>query len=224
MEPIAHIETEFSTKFGIPRQPGLVPQLRGRVIFEPRYRNPDAVRGLEGFSHIWLLWQFSEAIRADWAPTVRPPRLGGNQSVGVFASRSPFRPNSIGISVVELIAVEADPQLGPVLIVGGADLKTGTPILDVKPYIPADRVAATRFGYIDQRPNPGLRVELSDELAQQIPPQLRDALVGVLAQDPRPAYQDDPTRSYGFEFGGLEIKFKVKNDVLEVLTVTPKSA
>lgn len=224
MEPIAHISTEFPTKFGVPRQPGLVPQLRGRVVFEPHYRNPDSVRGLDGFSHLWLLWQFSAVLRDEWAPMVRPPRLGGEQRVGVFASRSPFRPNSIGMSVVELIDIETDPRFGPVLVVGGADLMSGTPILDVKPYVPEDRVDAAEFGYITASPRRKLAVQWPAEIPADLDQRRRAALAGLLAEDPRPAYQDDPARSYGFEFDGLEVKFQVKNDVLQVLTVTSKSA
>lgn len=219
-QPIAHIRSEFSSKFGIPRQAGLVPQLRSRVVFTPEYRNPDALRGLDGFSHIWLIWEFSAAIRAgddqSWSPTVRPPRLGGEIRMGVFATRSPFRPNPIGLSSVRLLEIETDPQLGPVLLVGGADLIDGTPIHDIKPYVSADVHADAQMGFTARNPDYRLRVELSDELAALVPANRVDALRGVLAEDPRPAYQHDPDRSYGLAFAGLDVKFKVRDGVLVV--------
>ena len=219
MEPIAHIRTEFSTKFGVPRQAGLVPALRGRVVFDPDYRNPDALRGLEGFSHIWLIWEFSEAKRAQWSPTVRPPRLGGNVRMGVFATRSPFRPNPIGLSCVKLEAIANDPELGPVLEVSGADLMDGTPILDVKPYLPyCDCRPEATAGFTAQA-MPTLTVEFPPDLLAQVPEDEREALLGVLSQDPRPRYQDDPERGYGMSFAGRNIRFRVEGDVLHVCGV-----
>ena len=219
MEPIAHIRTEFSTKFGVPRQAGLVPALRGRVVFAPEYRNPDALRGLEGFSHIWLIWEFSEAKRAQWSPTVRPPRLGGNVRMGVFATRSPFRPNPIGLSCVRLEGISNDPELGPVLEVSGADLMDGTPILDVKPYLPyCDSRPEATAGFTAQA-MPTLTVEFPPDLLAQVPEDRQAALLGVLSQDPRPRYQDDPERVYGMSFAGRNIRFRVEGDVLHVCGV-----
>ena len=219
MHPIAHISTPFSSKFGVPRQSGLVPSLTGRVIFTPEYRSADAVRGLEEFSHIWLVWQFSLAVRPDapFSPTVRPPRLGGNERGGGFASRAPFRPNNIGLSCVELAGIDrADPE-GPVLLVRGADLMDGTPILDVKPYIPyADSRPEATGGFTQRVQARSLRCVIPDELLAQIPEDWREALIGVLEQDPRPRYQDDPERIYGFGFGGLEVRFSVEGDTLTV--------
>ena len=222
MRPIAHIRTDFESKFGIPRQSGLVPSLLGRVIFEPEFRSREAVRGLEEFSHIWLLWQFSRAVRADapFSPTVRPPRLGGNVRVGVFASRSPFRPNSIGLSCVELAGIEYPDGIGPVLAVRGADLMDGTPILDVKPYIPyADSRPDARGGFADSVPSRSVRCVIPPEALERIPADRREALMGVLEQDPRPTYQDDPKRIYGFGFAGKEIRFRVEDDVLTVVDI-----
>ena len=215
MKIIARIRTELPEKFGVPRQSGLVPQLRGRVIFEPEYRNPDAVRGLEDFSHIWLIWQFSRAVREGWSPTVRPPRLGGNRRMGVFATRSPFRPNALGLSSVRLDRVELDPALGPVLHVSGADLMDGTPIFDIKPYLP----------YTDSHPqatgmaHAPLTVECSPALLEHIPADSREGLLGVLAGDPRPRYQEDPQRVYGLSFAGRNVKFTVDGDRLTVIAV-----
>lgn len=214
---IAHIHTAFPTKFGIPRQSGLVDSLRGEVIFTPEYRNADAVRGLEDFSHIWLVWQFSGAVRDSWSPTVRPPRLGGNTRMGVFATRSPFRPNPLGLSSVKLEAIEHRPDVGPVLIVRGADLMDGTPIYDIKPYIPyADCHPDASEGFTGQTRMHLLQVEFPPDLLAQVPAADRDALTGVLASDPRPSYQHDPERVYGMEFAGLEVHFRVDGEVLTV--------
>ena len=212
IQVIAHIRSDFHTKFGIPRQSGLVDALRATVVFEPEYRNPDALRGLEGFSHIWLIWQFSQAVREDWSPTVRPPRLGGNTRMGVFATRSPFRPNPIGLSCVALE--------GMVLLVRGADLMDGTPIYDIKPYLPyADCHPEAAGGFASQPKEPTLQVEIAPELLAQVPEALREALLGVLAQDPRPQYQHRPDRVYGLEFGPLEVKFTVEGELLTVRQV-----
>ena len=217
LKVIAHIHTAFPTKFGIPRQSGLVDSLRGEVIFTPEYRNADAVRGLEDFSYIWLVWQFSGAVRDNWSPTVRPPRLGGNTRMGVFATRSPFRPNPLGLSSVKLEAIEHRPDVGPVLIVRGADLMDGTPIYDIKPYIPyADCHPDASEGFTGQTRMHLLQVEFPPTLMAQVPEADRDALTGVLASDPRPSYQHDPERVYGMEFAGLEVHFRVDGEVLTV--------
>ena len=220
MKIIARIRTELPEKFGVPRQSGLVPQLRGRVIFEPEYRNPDAVRGLEDFSHIWLIWQFSRAVREGWSPTVRPPRLGGNRRMGVFATRSPFRPNALGLSSVRLDRVELDPALGPVLHVSGADLMDGTPIFDIKPYLPyTDSHPQATGGFTDGLAHEPLTVECSPALLEHIPADSREGLLGVLAGDPRPRYQEDPQRVYGLSFAGRNVKFTVDGDRLPVIAV-----
>jgi tRNA-Thr(GGU) m(6)t(6)A37 methyltransferase TsaA len=220
MKIIARIRTELPEKFGVPRQSGLVPQLRGRVIFEPEYRNPDAVRGLEDFSHIWLIWQFSRAVREGWSPTVRPPRLGGNRRMGVFATRSPFRPNALGLSSVRLDRVELDPALGPVLHVSGADLMDGTPIFDIKPYLPyTDSHPQAAGGFTDGLAHEPLTVECSPALLEHIPADSREGLLGVLAGDPRPRYQEDPQRVYGLSFAGRNVKFTVDGDRLTVIAV-----
>ena len=220
MKIIARIRTELPEKFGVPRQSGLVPQLRGRVIFEPEYRNPDAVRGLEDFSHIWLIWQFSRAVREGWSPTVRPPRLGGNRRMGVFATRSPFRPNALGLSSVRLDRVELDPALGPVLHVSGADLMDGTPIFDIKPYLPyTDSHPQAAGGFTDGLAHEPLTVECSPALLEHIPADRRKGLLGVLAGDPRPRYQEDPQRVYGLSFAGRNVKFTVDGDRLTVIAV-----
>lgn len=217
---IARIRSEFPAKFGVPRQSGLVPELRSRVVFEPEYRNPDALRGIDGFSHLWLIWQFSEAVREDWAPTVRPPRLGGNTRMGVFATRSPFRPNPIALSCVTLERVEWETQEGPVLCVGGADLMDGTPIYDVKPYLPyADAKSGARSGFASRRAET-VAVDFPPELLARVPEEQRAALTGVLSEDPRPRYQDDPARIYGMAFGALNVRFRVVGDVLRVVEVT----
>ena len=224
LQVIARIHTELPEKFGVPRQSGLVPQLRGRIVFEPAYRNPDAVRGLEDFSHLWLIWQFSGAIRQDWSPTVRPPRLGGNRRMGVFATRSPFRPNHLGLSSVRLERVEQSEALGPVLHVCGADLMDGTPIFDIKPYLPyTDAHPDATGGFTQSYTGYHLEVIFPPDLLEQVPPDLRPALTGVLAQDPRPSYQDDPERVYGIAFGGLEVKFKVCEKTLAVVSVEKSS-
>lgn len=213
---IARIRSDFRTKFGVPRQSGLVEALRAEIVFEPEFRNPDALRGIEGFSHLWLVWQFSATVREDWSPTVRPPRLGGNVRMGVFATRSPFRPNPIGLSCVRLEGVEQRAE-GPVLIVSGADLMDGTPIYDIKPYLPyADCKADAAGGFAPQRAEE-LAVEFPPELLARVPEDKRAALTGVLAQDPRPHYQSDPARIYGMSFAGMEVRFRVADGVLTVV-------
>ena len=219
MKVIAHIRSDFPTKFGIPRQSGLVPELRATVVFEPEFRNPDALRGIEGFSHLWLIWQFSGAVREDWSPTVRPPRLGGNTRMGVFATRSPFRPNPIGLSCVKLEGVGQDTENGAVLYVSGADLMDGTPIYDIKPYLPyADSLLNARGGFAPS-PKEAVVVECPPELLTKLSPEQRAALLGVLAQDPRPQYQDDPRRVYGMQFADFEVKFRVENSTLYVTKI-----
>ena len=223
MHPVAHIESDFAEKFGIPRQSGLVDALRARVVFEPPYRDPSALRGIEQFSHIWLLWQFTQAMRADWSPTVRPPRLGGNTRVGVFATRSPFRPNPIGLSCVRLEKVEQDPARGPVLLVRGADLLDGTPIYDIKPYIPfTDSRPDAAEGYTAQTRTYRLEVRCPEALRASLAPEQWEALAGVLAGDPRPSYQDDPARVYGMRFAGYEVRFTVAEGVLTVCGIAPE--
>ena len=220
MKVIARIHTDFPTKFGIPRQSGIIASLQGRIVFEPEYRNPEAVRGLEDFSYIWLLWEFSKAVRDTWSPTVRPPRLGGNVRKGVFATRSPFRPNPIGLSSVRLEKVDIDPKLGPVLYVSGVDLMDGTPIYDIKPYITyTDSHPDAVSGFASTPAEYLLEVDFPDTLLQKVPESQRESLVEVLSHDPRPQYQDDPKRVYGMAFGGLEVKFKVKGIQLTVLEV-----
>lgn len=223
MKIIAHIHSDFPAKFGIPRQSGLVDSLKAYIVFEPEYRDENAFRGLDGYSHIWLLWQFSEAVRDDWSPTVRPPRLGGNTRMGVFATRSPFRPNSVGLSSVRLEAVTIEAGLGPVLHVAGADLMDGTPIFDIKPYL----------AYTDSHPhavsNPAfetsgnlLNVDFPDELLSRLPVQCRKSLIDVLAQNPCPRYHNAPDRIYGMEFAGFDIGFTVSGESLKVITVKRK--
>ena len=219
IRPIARMRSDFPEKFGIPRQAGIVEALEGLVVFEPEYRNPEALRGIEGFSHLWLIWQVSENLRAGFSPTVRPPRLGGNARMGVFATRSPFRPNALGLSCVELKAVEARPGLGTVLVVRGADLMDGTPIFDVKPYVPyADCRPDALSGFA---PDAGktLEVEIPDALLSLLPPEKRGALIGVLANDPRPRYQKDPDRVYALDFAGFAVRFRVEGDVVRVVGV-----
>ena len=214
---IARIHTDFPTKFGIPRQSGLIEDLKAEIVFEPEYRNPDALRGIEDFSHIWLLWEFSEAVRTEWSPTVRPPRLGGNKRMGVFATRSPFRPNAVGLSCVRLEAVELHTDRGPVLHVSGADLMDGTPIYDVKPYLAfADSYPDATGGVTDQTREYALEIVIPEELLLIVEEEKREALKAVLAHDPRPSYQKDPDRIYGMEFGGYEVKFRVKEQTLYV--------
>lgn len=218
MKTIARIHTDFPTKFGIPRQSGIIASLQGRIVFEPEYRNAEAVRGLEEFSHIWLIWEFSEAVRDEWSPTVRPPRLGGNVRKGVFATRSPFRPNPIGLSSVKLEKVEIDPKLGPVLHVSGADLMNSTPIYDIKPYIAyTDSHPEAISGFASKPAEYLLEVDFPEALLKSVPTDLRESLIDVLAHDPRPQYHDDPERVYGMEFGGLEVKFQVKEMRLKVV-------
>ena len=222
MKIIARIRSDFPEKFGIPRQSGLVESLRADIMFEPAYRNPDAVRGLEGFSHLWLIWEFSQTRRESWSPTVRPPRLGGNRRLGVFATRSPFRPNPIGLSCVRLLGVDLHTPEGPVIRVAGADLMDGTPIYDIKPYLPyADCKPQAVGGFASVPKEASLEVECPAELLALVPEGKRAALLGVLAQDPRPQYQDDPERVYGMAFGGLEVRFRVVGDRLTVCQVEP---
>ena len=219
MTVIAHIESQFHTKFGIPRQSGLVEELEADVVFEPQFRDLNALRGLEGFSHIWLIWDFSEVRDKGWTPTVRPPRLGGNRRLGVFATRSPFRPNPIGLSCVRLAGIDPHTERGPVLRVRGADLMDGTPIYDIKPYLPyVDAHPDARGGFTDTTKFYTLQVQAEPEVLEQIPADKRDALLGVLRSDPRPSYQHDPERLYGLSFGGVEVKFKVDGDVLTVVS------
>ena len=222
MKVIARIHTDFPTKFGIPRQSGIISSLQGKIVFEPEYRIAEAVRGLEDFSHIWLLWEFSEAVRDKWSPTVRPPRLGGNVRKGVFATRSPFRPNPIGLSSVRLEKVEFEPNLGPVLYVSGADLMDGTPIYDIKPYIAyTDSHPDAVSGFASTPAEFLLEVDFPQDLLNKVKPELQKSLVEVLAHDPRPQYHDAPERIYGMAFGGMEIRFKVEQHQLYVVEVTP---
>ena len=225
MEIIARVYTDFPEKFGIPRQSGLVDGLTGRIVFEEKYRNPDALRGIEGFSHLWLIWQFSRAIREEWSPTVKPPRLGGNQRMGVFATRSPFRPNPIGLSCVRLQRVELHTAEGPVLWVAGIDLLDGTPIYDVKPYLPyADCHPEATGGFAQEVMGHRLEVAFPEELLALVPPEKREALREVLAQDPRPGYQhNEPDRRYGVAFAGLDVRFTVEGDVLLVREVVRRA-
>ena len=219
LRPVAHIESDFPEKFGIPRQAGIVGELRARVVFEEGFRDSEALRGIEGFSHLWLIWQFPGAVRDGWSPTVRPPRLGGNVRMGVFATRSPFRPNALGLSCVRLLGVEKDPEKGTVLLVGGADLMDGTPIWDVKPYVPyADCHPEATGGFA---PDAGKRlsVEMAPELEERVPEEKRAALRGVLANDPRPRYQDDPERVYAMSFAGLTVRFRADGETIKVTEV-----
>ena len=218
MHIIANIHSDFPTKFGIPRQSGLVEELTAKIVFTPDYRAPEAVRGLEDFSHIWLIWQFSKAVRENWSPTVRPPRLGGNTRMGVFATRSPFRPNAIGLSCVRLLKVEPNTPEGPVLTVAGADLMDGTPILDIKPYIPyADCQMEATGGFTDTAGDFLLKVEFPPELLSMVPEDRREALIGVLRHDLRPSYQRNAERVYGMEFAGVNVRFRVEGDTLLVV-------
>ena len=217
---IAHIHSDFPTKFGIPRQSGLIHELKAAVVFEPEYRNPDALRGLEGYTYIWLIWQFSETARQGWSPTVRPPRLGGNTRMGVFASRSPFRPNPIGLSSVRLERIELQSPFGPILHVAGADLMDNTPIYDIKPYLPYVDSHPDAAGGVALQSHEGfLQVNVPSGLLERIPPDRRDALLAVLAQDPRPAYQNTPDRVYGMEYAGFEIRFTVSGHTLTVCEI-----
>ena len=220
LEYIARIHTDFPTKFGIPHQSGRIQELKADIIFEPEYRNHEAFRGLEEYTHIWLIWEFSQAVRKEWSPTVRPPRLGGNVRMGVFATRSPFRPNPIGLSSVRLESVEFSEKYGPVLHVSGADLMDGTPIYDIKPYLAyVDSHSEAAGGFTDQIQDHKLKVEFPEELLKKIPVEKREALLAVLANDPRPGYQKDPERKYGMSFGSWDIQFKVDGEQLWVLNV-----
>lgn len=222
MNVLARMKSDFPTKFGIPRQSGLVDSLRSTIVFEPEYRNPDALRGIEGFSHLWIIWQFSEAVRQDWSPTVRPPRLGGNTRLGVFATRSPFRPNSIGLSSVKLLGVEHTPDSGTVLHVAGADMMDGTPIFDIKPYIPyADSHPDAVGGFTETADDFLLEVDFPATLLAILPEEKRQAALDVLSHDPRPSYQRTPGRVYGLAFAGYDIRFRVEDQVLHVLEVVP---
>jgi len=221
LKVIARINTDFPEKFGIPRQSGLIDALKATIVFEPEYRNPDAVRGLEGFTHIWLIWEFSKAIRSNWSPTVKPPRLGGNKRMGVFATRSPFRPNPIGLSSVKLDSIEIDAKWGPILHVSGADLMDGTPIYDIKPYLSyTDSHSDAISGFADEHTYYTLEVDFPQDLLKLIPPEKQKSLIGVLENDPRPSYQNDPERIYGVSFGGYNIRFRVKDMTLTVCEVT----
>lgn len=222
IRPIAHMKSDFPEKFGIPRQAGVVPELESVIVFEPEYRDPEALRGIGGFSHLWLIWQFSAALTERFSPTVRPPRLGGNVRMGVFATRSPFRPNSLGLSCVEFVRAEERPGLGTVLMVRGADLMDGTPIFDVKPYVPyADCKPSARGGFA---PDAGetLAVEIPSALEALIPAEKRAALRGVLANDPRPRYQHDEKRVYAMDFAGLTVKFSVESGTVQVRDIEEK--
>lgn len=220
IRPIARMRSDFAAKFGIPRQSGLVEELRSTIVFEPEFRNPDTLRGIEGFSHLWIIWQFSEAVRSDWSPTVRPPRLGGNTRMGVFATRSPFRPNSLGLSCVRLLGVEQTAEQGTVLHVGGADLMDGTPIFDIKPYIPySDSHPEASGGFTDTADDFLLDVDFPAPLLETLPAEKRDAAIGVLRHDPRPSYQHKPGRVYGLTFAGFDIRFQVHEDTLTVAEV-----
>ena len=222
IRPVAYIHTDFPTKFGIPRQSGLTGDLEAKIVFEPEFSNPEAIRGIEEFSHLWLIWEFSENVRkpGNWSATVRPPRLGGNMRVGVFATRSPFRPNPLGLSVVKLKRVEYLENGAPVLVVTGADMMDGTPVFDIKPYLPyTDAHPDATGGFTQSYTGYHLEVIFPPDLLEQVPPDLRPALTGVLAQDPRPSYQEDPDRVYGMEFAGYEVKFTVSEKVLHVKSV-----
>jgi len=217
---IARMHSDFATKFGILRQSGLVEELRSTIVFEPEFRNADALRGIEDFSHLWLIWQFSEAVRSEWSPTVRPPRLGGNTRMGVFATRSPFRPNHLGLSSVKLLGLEHTEQYGTVLHVGGADLMDGTPIFDIKPYIAyGDSHPEAKGGFTDTASDFLLQVDFPETLLALLPEEKRAAALGVLSHDPRPSYQRKPGRVYGLTFAGFDIRFTVENDVLTVTEI-----
>lgn len=220
IKQIAHIENDFRSKFGIPRQSGLVKSMVSKIVFEPEYRNNESLRGIEGYSHLWLIWQFSEAVRDSWSPTVRPPRLGGNKRVGVFATRSPFRPNSLGLSSVKLEAVVQTPDKGTVLMVSGADLMDGTPIFDIKPYITyADSHPEAKSGFADDYVGYSLNLEFTEELLNKIDKNDREALCEVLKNDPRPSYQRDPERIYTMDFADYSVSFRVEDDTVTVVGV-----
>lgn len=221
IKPIAQIHNDFTSKFGIPRQSGIVDEIESVIIFEPKYRNPDALRGIEDFTHLWLIWEFSEnADKGDWSPTVRPPKLGGNVRKGVFATRSPFRPNPIGLSCVKLVAVEQSEKCGTVLRVSGADLMNGTPIYDIKPYVPySDSHPEACGGFALDAESAALKVEMPEDVIKVFPERKRDSLRAILSQDPRPGYQHSPERIYGVEFAGYDIRFKVNGDTLTVVEI-----
>lgn len=221
IKPIAHIECDFPEKFGVPRQSGLIDSLTAKIVFEPEYRDPNAFKGIEDYSHLWLIWQFSLSESGkSWSPTVRPPRLGGNKRMGVFATRSPFRPNPLGLSSVKLLSLENDAALGPVLTVSGADLVNGTPIYDIKPYLSfTDSHPEAVCGFADSTKEYSIEVSVSDKLLERVAPEKRDALIEILKSDPRPAYQNDPERIYGFTFSEYEIKFSVADDILRVTDI-----
>lgn len=220
IKTIAHMKSDFPTKFGIPRQSGLVNELESFIVFEPEFRNPDALRGIEGYSHLWLIWQFSEAVRPDWSPTVRPPRLGGNTRMGVFATRSPFRPNALGLSCVKLLGLEETESFGTVIHVAGADLMDGTPIFDIKPYIPyGDCHPEATGGFTDTAEDFLLNVVFPDEFLTKLPESKRQAAIGILSHDPRPSYQRSPNRVYGLQFAGFDIHFQVDSNILKVVNV-----
>ena len=220
IEPIAYISTDFPGKFGIPRQSGVVPTLRGRIVFCPKFRNPDALRGIEGFSHLWIIWQFSANKSAGWQPMVRPPRLGGNRQVGVFASRSPFRPNGLGLSAVEVEKVEWDTPQGPVIHVLGADLMDGTPIFDIKPYVTyADSIPQAKSGFVDEVEFNRLTVVFPEQLRQKFSPEQVETLIQVLENDPRPSVQADTDKIFGMPFAGHDVRFRVEDSVLTVVDI-----
>ena len=220
MKIIAHIHTDFTSKFGIPRQSGLVDELEATIVFDPEYRNPDALRGIEEYSHLWLIWQFSECIGKEWSPTVRPPRLGGNKRMGVFATRSPFRPNPVGLSSVKLIGIEKTAEYGCVIRVAGADMLDGTPIYDIKPYLPyVDSHPDASNGFALNEKEGKLDVEFPEEMLEIIPDSKQKALIEVLSQDPRPGYQNEPDRIYGIEFAGYDVRFRVDGNNLKVIEI-----
>lgn len=220
IRPIAHIHCDFKEKFGIPRQSGLIDSARAKIVFLPEYRNPDALRGLDGYTHLWLLWQFSEAVRSEWSPTVRPPRLGGNKRMGVFASRSPFRPNPIGLSSVKIVSIDLNTSKGPTIEVAGADLLDGTPIYDIKPYLAyTDSHPDAASGFALTSDAPKLDVEISEEILEKIPADLRQSAIDILAEDPRPGYQDDPSRIYTMQYATIEICFMVEGNTLTVTEI-----
>lgn len=220
IQPIARMKSNFPSKFGIPRQSGLVESLQSTIIFEPEYRNMDALRGLEDFSHLWIIWQFSEAAGKKWSPTVRPPRLGGNKRLGVFATRSPFRPNSLALSCVRIVGIEETTEHGAVIHVAGADLMDGTPILDIKPYIPyADCRTDATGGFTDTAKDFILKVDFPSQLLNKVPEHLRASLLDLLTHDPRPSYQEDSDRIYGMSFADINVRFTVKDDTLTVCDI-----
>ncbi len=221
---IAHISTDLPEKFGVPRQSGMAKGLTGRIIFEPDFRNPDTLRGLSDFSHLWLIWDFSLAHRDEWSPTVRPPRLGGNKRMGVFATRSPFRPNSIGLSSVEIVGIVPDSIDGPIINVAGVDMIDGTPIIDIKPYIPyTDSHPEANGGFTQSNEFKQLEVKFADDVKHHLPDGKIKALVEILSNDPRPQYQDDPERIYGLSFAGCQVKFFVRENILTVSNITTQS-